>query len=358
MDQRSRITARLAAETTAGWPSDIVADKDDLTAHATNKLADALGTVSLVFPATLIIEEATQVAALSEWLEISRLRLRLTASNSPEDADLSMIIQASHDMVIFHLTKLSATITRMEAMMPLLLGVRPDELQKIYGDATTAAMSALGPDQHTEPVGLEFRLGLLLLVTDAIPPLPDDQTAKTLEWAQAQGLLPADRMIGMPIYSPELTDQEPAKPSDKIFIKLPDPFRSKFATLCTALPWSENECVNQLLLAHASHPLGAHWKVQYEARRTITGSLVGGCLTLRGLADEADYCGFKLGIVSVRSIFEGDHFTQIDVNRAPLLIGGVERGYQPGSLQLLASLNSDSTLSVPQSFLPARRGCF
>ena len=32
--------------------------------------------------------------------------------------------------------------------------------------------------------------------------------------------------------------------------------------------------------------------------------------------------------------------------------------YQCGSLQLLASLNSGSTRSFPQSFLPARRGCF
>lgn len=38
--------------------------------------------------------------------------------------------------------------------------------------------------------------------------------------------------------------------------------------------------------------------------------------------------------------------------------GGKGRGYQPGSLQLLASLNSDSIRSFPQSLLPARRGCF
>ena len=59
-----------------------------------------------------------------------------------------------------------------------------------------------------------------------------------------------------------------------------------------------------------------------------------------------------------RTMFDGDHFAQIDVNRAPSLTGGIESGYQPGSLQLLASLNSGSTRSVPQSFLPARRGCF
>ncbi len=36
-----------------------------------------------------------------------------------------------------------------------------------------------------------------------------------------------------------------------------------------------------------------------------------------------------------------------------------ERGdYQPGSLQLLPSLNSGSTRSFPHSLLPARRGCF
>jgi hypothetical protein len=184
-----------------------------------------------------------------------------------------------------------------------LFGKAPDEFKSLYFEAGTAATTALGPDHRTRPAGIESQLGLLLMVMDAIPPLPREQVASVLDWAESQGLLPTDRMIGVPIFETDKTEREEPK---KVYIKLTGSDQTTFTNLAEKLSWSENECVNQLLVAQKTDPQGADKKVRYEARRAIIKSLLGGCLTLRGLADEAEFRSLKKEIAPSHAAFLKD----------------------------------------------------
>jgi len=309
MDDRNRVTVRLAAETIAGWPHAVVTDNDKLAAHATSLLVAALGTVSLDFHGIEMLKKAHTMGTLCESLETLRRRLRLAVPLQPEDADLAPMVQASHEALESHLYQLSIALKMLQTRMPFLFGTLPHVFENSYIAAQAAVTSALRTDRLSVPVGLEFCLGLLLLVTDAIPPLPNIDISLVLGFAQDQRLLPADRMIGLPQFPPVPEDLEEP---EMLRLKLTAPQAAKFSQIAKSeswakskgkvkrwqyapgtLPWSENECANQLILEHAADPAGADNKVQYETRRATIRSLVRAHLTLYGLINEAEFCAFK-----------------------------------------------------------------
>ena len=118
MDARNRITVRLAAETTVGWPHGIITEPQKRAAHATSLLVAALDTVQLDFQGVEMLKQGHNVDILCANLDTLRLRLRLAVPQQPEDADLASMVQASHEAVEFRLNQLSAAIQELQIRMP------------------------------------------------------------------------------------------------------------------------------------------------------------------------------------------------------------------------------------------------
>ena len=280
MNSTVEIQLRLADETLQLLPRAVRKD----SAQVASILTTALSNISFGFPMTILVPAARQFELLAERLECLRLRLRIAVPANADDDEPAAFVNRSHHETRICLTKMSAALKTVETMLPFLFaGSAPLEIFEKYGSASTAVQTSL----ETDPASMAFRFGLLLVVMDAVPPPSDEQMAKILEAAQAQGLLPADRMIGLPDYRSKVIKKDLAEKSKKPRLLLEEATREKLKSVAEALEWSETELANQLLQAHATNSKAVQSVIEFRLRGQIIQSLLAGIQTARGFIDEA-----------------------------------------------------------------------